>query len=102
MDKETILEKSRKENVYLDEMQQSDLKNGFGLGGVVVAILCFVFGIIKALQGQHFFEFTVITFAYLSATALYSYTKTAKKKFLIQGIAEGITAVIGFIGYFAI
>jgi uncharacterized membrane protein YjjP (DUF1212 family) len=102
MDKKDILSKSRKDNSYLDEMQQSELRNGFGFGGVVMAILCVVFSIIKALQGQRFFEFVVILFAYMSATALYSYLKTRKKQFLIQTIAEGITGVLGFIGYFFI
>ena len=100
MDREEILSKSRKDNSYLDEMQQSELRNGFGFGGAVVAVLCFVFSVIKVLQGQHFFELIAILFAYLSATALYSYRKTRKKQFLIQFIAEGITGLLGFIGYF--
>lgn len=83
-------------------MQQSELKNSFGFGGVVVAILCIVFSIIKALQGHRFFEFGVILFSYMSATALYSYIKTKKRQFLIQGIAEGIAGVLGFIRYFFI
>jgi hypothetical protein len=102
VNKEEILAKSRKENSYLDEMQQSELRNGFGFGGAVVAILCVVFSVIKALQGQHFFEFGVILFAYLSATALYSYRKTRKKQFLLLFIAEGITGLLGFIGYFVV
>jgi hypothetical protein len=100
MDKEEILAKSRKDNSYLDEMQQSDLRNGFGFGGVVIAILCVVFSVIKALQGQRFFELVVILFAYISATGLYSYMRTRKKRFLIQGIAGGITGVMGFVSYF--
>ncbi len=102
MDKEEILAKSRKENSYLDEMQQSELKNSFGFGGVTVAILCIVFSVIKAMQGHRFYEFGVILFGYLSATALYSYRKTRKKNYLIQGIAEAIAVILGFVGYFFI
>jgi hypothetical protein len=102
MDKEKILAKSREDNSYLDEMQQSEIRNGFGFGGVVVAILCFVFSAIKALQGQRFFEFIVILFGYMSATSLYSFAKAKKKSFLIRGAACGIVTVIGFAAYFFI
>lgn len=102
MNKEEILAKSRKDNSYLDELQQSELRNGFGFGGIVVAILCVVLSVIKALQGQRFFEFIVILFAYMSATAMYSYMKTRKKFFLIQSIANGIVFIIGFVCYFIV
>lgn len=100
MNREEILEKSKKQNSYLDEMQRSELIKSFGFAGSVVAILCVVFSVTKALQGKPFYEFMVILFGYMSAIGLYSYTKTKKKHFLIQGIAYGLTGVIGFVGYF--
>ena len=102
MDKEDILAKSRKDNSDLDEMQQREAVNGFGFGGVVVAVLCFVFSAIKALQGQRFYEFGAIIFAYMSATAFYSYSKTRKKRFLQSSIVYGIAVVTSFIGYFLV
>jgi hypothetical protein len=100
MKKEEILEKSKNENSYLDEMQRSELIKGFGVAGIVVVVLCVVFSVIKALQGKPFYEFGVILFGYMSASGLYSYIKTKKRQFLIQGIACGITGVIVFAGYF--
>lgn len=102
MNKQEILEKSRQENSYLDEKQQVEIKEGFGFGGAIVAILCFVFSVIKVMQKESFFEFGVILFGYLAAIAWYSFTKTKKKSFLIQGIACGFTCILGFLSYFII
>lgn len=100
MRKEEILEKSRQENSFLDERQQQELSNGFGFGAIIVAILCIIFSIIKAVLKERFYEFGVIIFGYMAANAWYSYAKTKKKQFLIQGIACGITSILGFIAYF--
>ena len=102
MDKKDILAKSRKDNSDLDELQQRETVYGFGFGGIVAAILCVVFSVIKALQGQRFYEFGAIVFAYMSATAFYSYNKTRKKRFLWSGIVYGIAVVTSFIGYFLV
>lgn len=99
MDKEAVLAKSRKDNSYLDEMQQSDLRNGFGFGGAIVAVLCVLFSLIRALTGKSFFEFGVILFGYMAAASLYSFFKIKRKHFLIRGIAECVACAAGFIGY---
>ena len=100
MNREDILERSRKDNSDLDELQQRETVYGFGFGGITVALLCFVFSVIKALQGQRFYEFGAIIFAYSSATAFYSWYKTRKKRFLWSGIVCGVHVVLSFIAYF--
>ncbi|MEG1947862.1 MAG: DUF6442 family protein [Lachnospiraceae bacterium] len=63
-------------------------------------MLCVLFSILKAISGEHFYEFGVIIFGYLAGTAWYSYKISRKKNFLIQGIASTIAVVGGFIGFF--
>jgi len=100
MDKDEILKRSREENKYLDEREQQEVGNSFGFGGVIVAILCFLFSIIKAINGTHFYEFGVIIFGYLAGVAWHNYKITKKKNFLVQAIANSFAVVIGFIAYF--
>lgn len=100
MKKEDVLAKSKKENAYLDERERQEIRNSFGFGGVVICVLCFLFSILRVLNGEHFYEFGVIVFGYLGGTAWYNYKISQKKNFLIQGIACSIAVVSGFIGFF--
>lgn len=102
MKKEVILEKSRRDSSYLDEKEQRELSSGFGFGGIVVAILCVIFSMIKVFQQESFYEFGVILFGYISSTSLYSYARTKKKHFLIQGIAGAIALAGGLVGCFSL
>lgn len=100
MDKEEIL--ARVKNQGIDEREQQVMSQSFGFGAIVVVILCFIFSIIKAIEGQRFHEFAIIIFAYLSASNFYQYKKIGEKKYLIVGSFATITVILGFIGYFLI
>lgn len=100
MYKEDILKRSREENKFLDERERQEIKNGFGFGGVLVGLFCAIFSIIKAVNGEHFFEFGVIIFGYLVGIAWYNYKITKKKTYLIQATVCGFAIMIGLIGFF--
>lgn len=100
MKKEDVLAISRKENENFDERERQEVGNSFGFGGIVISLLCLVFSIVKAVNGERFFEFGVIIFGYLGGIAWYNYKISQKKDLLIKGIACTIAVIGGFIGFF--
>lgn len=100
MEKEEILKKSRKDNEYLDEREEQEVGNSFGFGGVIISILCIIFSVLKAVNGERFYEFCVIVFGYLAGISWYNYKITKKKKILIQAISNSFAVILGFIGFF--
>lgn len=100
MKKEEVLARSKIENAYLDERELQEVGTSFGFGGIVICVLCVLFSIIKAVNGERFYEFGVIIFGYLWGTAWYNYKISRKRNFLIQGIACTIAIIGGFIGFF--
>lgn len=92
MDKKEILEKNKHSG--LDEREQRIYNTSFGLGAVVVGILCLVFSIYNAFHGQKFYEFVAIITAYLCTTFLYQYKNLRKPLYLISGIITGIVAIV--------
>ena len=95
MDKKEILEKNKKSHrKALDEREQRVYNSSFGLGAVVVGILCLAFSIFRAFQMRTFYEFVVIITAYLCTTFLYQYKNIRKPYYLIAGIGTGAAAVL--------
>ena len=94
MDKKEILEKNKQKNRNsLDEREQRVYSSSFGIGAVVVGILCLVFSVYKALHREPFYEFVTIITAYLCTTFLYQYKNIRKPFYLIAGIGTGLAAV---------
>ena len=101
MDKKEILEKNRKKNRNsLDEREQRVYNSSFGIGAVVVGILCLVFSVYKAVRMYTFYEYVTIITAYLCTTFLYQYKNIRKPVYLIAGIGTGLAAVVCAVMYF--
>ena len=93
MDKQQILEQNKKKKRSgLDEREQKIYNVSFGLGAVVVGVLCLVFSIYRAVHFQAFYEFVSIITAYLCTTFLFFFKNIRRIPYLIAGIATGAAA----------
>lgn len=92
MDKNEILAKNKRAG--LDEREQRVYNRSFGVGAVVVCVLCFVFGIFKFFKHENFYEFGAIMTAYLCTTFIYQYKNLRKPIYLIAGICTGLGAIL--------
>lgn len=99
INRDEVLSKSIKENRFLDEKEQLESIHSFGFAGVIVVILCVFFSIVNSVRGQSFYEFGVIIFAYLAASAWRTYFSTHKKGVMIQGIISSLGVIITLVGY---
>lgn len=100
MDKEEVLEKAREGNASLDEREANIYHRSFGFGMVIVTILCLAFSVIRAIQGEQFYEFGVIIFTYLGAINFYQYFKLRIKRSFFAGVVCAVATVADLIGYF--
>lgn len=103
MDKKEILAKNKRQNRNsLDEREQRVYNTSFGLGAVVVGVLCLAFSIYKALHYQTFYEFVAIITAYLCTTFIYQHIQLKRTHYLIAGIVTGIVAMITAVLFFTV
>lgn len=95
MDKHEILEKNKKKNRNsLDEREQRVYNTSFGIGAIVVGVLCLFFSVYRAFHRQTFYEFVTIITAYLCTTFLYQYKNIKKPIYLIAAIGTGFASVL--------
>ena len=93
MDKKEILEKNKQQNhSTLDEREKRVYNFSFGLGAVVVGVLCLVFSVYSALHHEPFYGYAAIITSYLCTTFIYQFSGLRKIPYLIAGIAAGIAA----------
>ena len=103
MDKKEILEKNKEKNRNgLDEREQRVYNFSFGIGAVIVGILCLVFSVYKALNREPFYEYVAIITAYLCTTFVYQCKNLKRLRYLISGLVTGIAAVICIVLFFMV
>ena len=103
MDKKEILEKNKEKNRNgLDEREQRVYNFSFGIGAVIVGILCLVFSVYKALNREPFYEYVAIITAYLCTTFVYQFKNLKRFRYLISGLVTGIAAVICIVLFFIV
>ncbi|MBQ3929268.1 MAG: hypothetical protein II711_04155 [Clostridia bacterium] len=103
MDKKEILAKNKQRSRNtLDEREQRIYNASFGVGAVVVGILCLCFSIYKALHHEMFYEDVAIITAYLCTTFLYQFKNLKKVWYLIAGIVTGIIALASVALFFMV
>lgn len=103
MDKKEILAKNKRQaRKSLDEREQGIYHASFGLGAVVVGVLCLIFSVYKALHHEMFYEFVSIITAYLCTTFLYQFKNLKKPGYLIAGIVTGLAAVVCAVMFFVV
>ena len=101
MDKKDILEQYKnKNNNSLDEREKKIYNYSFGVGAVVVGVLCLVFSVYCALQHRPFYEFVAIITAYLSTVFFYQFRNLKHIGYLIAAIVTGAGAVASIIMFF--
>ena len=74
----------------------------FGLGAVVVGVLCLIFSIYRFVHREPFYEFVTIITAYLSTTFFYQYKNLKKILYLIAGIITCLAAVFCAVVFFMV
>ena len=103
MDKKEILAKNKKQNRNsLDEREQKIYNSSFGIGAVIVGVLCVVFSVYRLIHHQMFYEFACIITAYLCTTFMYQYKNIRKTAYLIAGILTGVAAVLTAVLFFMV
>lgn len=94
MDKEEILAKSREENRRMDEREQQELGNSFGIGGIVVLVLCGLFTVVEVIRGgRRPFQYIAIALGFFSGLLWNNYIVTRKKKYLFGAIYVSICMI---------
>ena len=93
MDKEEILAKSREENRRMDEREQQELGNSFGIGGIVVLVLCGLFTVVEEIRGGRPFQYLAIALGFFSGLLWNNYIVTRKKKYLFGAIYVSICMI---------
>lgn len=99
MDREEILEQSRKAG--MDERERSvEMESGFyGLLAVIALAVAFV--IYKMIKGLPYRDMVAIMCAQLAATSFYKYRKLPERKsFLWGAIVAGIATVASVVAFF--
>ena len=103
MDKKEILRKNKEQNrSSLDERERRVYNFSFGLGAVVVGVLCLVFSVYRAVNHEPFFFFAAMITAYLCTTLLYQFKNLRKMRYLLAGIVTGAAALGCSVMFFAV
>lgn len=97
MNKDEILAKNKQEG--LDERERGIYNKSFGLGAVVVGILCLAFTLYNLFNGKTFFEFITIITAYLCTTFFYQFKKIQRIGYLIGTVVCLLATVASAIGF---
>ena len=93
MNKQEILAKSREENRGMDEREQHEFGSSFGLGGIVVIVLCGLFTVVEWIRGGRPFQYTAIVLGFFSGMLWHNYIVTRKKKYLLSAIYVSICMI---------
>lgn len=67
MDRDEILKKAQAGAIGMDEREQQVLGLSFGIGGILMVLLCVILAIIRLVNGQDAYDYTAIVFLYLAA-----------------------------------
>lgn len=97
MNKDEILAKNKQDG--LDERERVIYNKSFGIGAVVVGILCLVFSLYNLFNGKTFFEFIAIITAYLCTTLFYQFKKLKRIGYLIGAVICLVLAVGAAVGF---
>ena len=84
MDRDEILKKAQAGAIGMDEREQQVLGLSFGIGGILMVLLCVILAIIRLVNGQDAYDYTAIVFLYLAGAELHLYWRTRRR-----GLASG-------------
>ena len=90
MDRNDILKRAQAGKNGMDEREQQVLGLSFGIGGILVALLCIVLTVLRLVNGQDAYDYVAIVFLYLAGTELHLYWKTRRKGTALAAAAFGL------------
>lgn len=90
MDRDEILKKAQAGKNGMDEREQRVLGLSFGIGGILVALLCVVLTTLRLKNGQDAYDYMAIVFLYLAGTELHLFWKTRRRGSALLAAAYGL------------
>ena len=79
MDRDEILKKAQAGKTGMDEREQQVLGLSFGIGGILMVLLCIVLTIVRLVNGQDVYDYMAIVFLYLAGMELHLYWRTRRR-----------------------
>ena len=90
MDRDEILKKAQAGAIGMDEREQQVLGLSFGIGGILMVLLCVILAIIRLVNGQDAYDYTAIVFLYLAGAELHLYWRTRRRGLALLAAACGL------------
>ena len=90
MNRDDILKKAQAGKDGMDEREQQVLGLSFGIGGILMALLCVVLTTLRLVNGQDAYDYVAIVFLYLAGTELHLFWKTRRKGTALAAAAFGL------------
>ena len=90
MDRDEILKKAQVGKIGMDEREQQVLGLSFGIGGILMALLCVALTVARLISGQDAYDYMAIVFLYLAGTELHLYWRTRRRGSALLAAACGL------------
>jgi putative transcriptional regulator len=90
MDRDEILKKAQAGAIGMDEREQQVLGLSFGIGGILMVLLCVILAIVRLVNGQDAYDYTAIVFLYLAGAELHLYWRTRRRGLALLAAACGL------------
>ena len=90
MARDEILKKAQAGAIGMDEREQQVLGLSFGIGGILMVLLCVILAIIRLVNGQDAYDYTAIVFLYLAGVELHLYWRTRRRGLALLAAACGL------------
>ena len=90
MDRDEILKKAQAGAIGMDEREQQVLGLSFGIGGILMVLLCVILAIIRLVNGQDAYDYTAIVFLYPAGVELHLYWRTRRRGLALLAAACGL------------
>ena len=92
MDRNEILKKAQAGNTGMDEREQQALGVSFGIGGILMVLLCVALTVWRLVCGRDAYDYVAIVFLYLAGTELHLYWRTRRKSAALMAAAYGLVS----------
>lgn len=101
MDREEILEKAQAGKIGMDEREQQVLGLSFGIGGILMALLCVILTIVRLVNRQDAYDYAAIVFLYLAGMELHLYWRTRRRGSALLAAGCGLVFLFNLILFLA-
>lgn len=101
MDRDEILKKAQAGKIGMDEREQQVLGLSFGIGGILVVLLCVILTIVRLVNGQDAYDYAAIVFLYLAGMELHLYWRTRRRGSALLAAGCGLVFLFNLILFLA-